>query len=201
MDVPIERTRRIVIRLDDPEQLFYAKPPHPSSPDYTEFTAQPAMDTVRDILLMRLPTRHTRVEIDLVLPAKKLHAGLDEELTTAVRRWVRVQNRMQGEASEVEGVVGRRLFILGALAFLVFQSLSIVVRNHGELWGNIFVNDLGEGLGVASWVMLWVPVQIFTIEAWRSAIARRRFRTLERVSVRTHARETYVSQEAESDTL
>lgn len=186
-----ERTRRIVIHLDEPAQLFTAKPPPPTSPHYTEFTAQPAMETVREILLMRLPRKHTNVEIDLVLPAKQLHPGLDEELTTAVRRWVRVQNRMQGEATEAEGVIGRRLFVVGVLAFLALQALSILVKKYGDFWNDYLVDALGEGLSVTSWVMLWFPVQIFTVEAWRSSIRRRRLRILERVTVRAFDAHTY----------
>lgn len=193
------RTRRIVIRLDDSEQLFTAKPPPPSSSDYTEFTAQPAMDTVREILLMRMPHRHTNVEIDLLLPADRLRPGLDEELTTAVRRWVRVQNRMQGEVTEAEGVVGRRLFIFGVLAFLFLQTLSILVKKYGDALDDYLIDALGEGLSVTSWVMLWFPVQIFTVEVWRSSIKRRRLRILEHVTVRTHARDTYVPSDTDRD--
>jgi len=191
MDGPIGRTRRLVIRLNDPEQLFTADPPPPSSPDYTEFTAQPAMETVREILLMRTPGRHTTIEIDLLLPAEKLHPGLDEDLTAAVRRWVRVQNRMQGEATEAEGVVGRRLFVVGVLAFLLLQTLSILVKKYGDFWNDYLIDALGEGLSVTSWVMLWFPVQIFTVEVWRSTIKRRRLRTLEQVTVRTYDQGTY----------
>lgn len=199
MEVPAERTRRIVIRLDDPEQLFYAKPPHPSSPDYTEFTAQPAMDTVRDILLMRTPRRHTSVEIDLLLPADQLRPGLDEELTSAVHRWVHVQNRIQGEVTEAEGVVGRRLFVVGVLAFLFLQTLSILVKKYGDFWNDYLIDALGEGLSVTSWVMLWFPVQIFTVEVWRSTIKRRRLRTLEQVSVRTYNQRTYRENSSDVD--
>jgi hypothetical protein len=191
-----ERTRRIVIHLEDPAQLFTANPPPPSSPNYTEFTAQPAMETVREVLLMRLPRKHTHVEIDLVLPGKYLHPGLDEELTTAVRRWVRVQSRMQGEATEAEGVIGRRLFVVGVLAFLFLQTLSILVKKYGDFWNDYLIDALGEGLSVTSWVMLWFPVQIFTVEAWRSSIRRRRMRALERIVVRTHAHGTQDDQPA-----
>ena len=51
--------RTIVVRLQRPEQLFEADDVSPMSADYTEFTAQPAMDTVRDVLLMRMPPKDT----------------------------------------------------------------------------------------------------------------------------------------------
>ena len=179
-------TRRIVVHLDRPEQLFVANPPSPTSSKYTEFTAQPAMDTLRDVLLMRLPSRHSEVVLDLVLPAEQVHDGLDAELTEAVRRWVRVQNRMDGESSEAAGVIGRRLFVVGVAAFFVLQTCSIAVKKWADAWDSYVTSAVGEGLSVTSWVMLWFPVQIFTVEAWRGGLRRRRMRVLERLTVVVH---------------
>jgi len=177
-------TRLIVVRLDRPEQLFAASPPSPTSPHYTEFTAQPAMDTVRDMILLHLPRRHTDIVLDVVLPAAAIHPGLDDELTIAVRRWVRVQNTMEGESSEAAGIIGRRLFIFGVLAFFVLQTASIAVKKWADSWDSYLTSTIGEGLSVTSWVMLWFPVQVATVEVWRSSIRRRRMRILERLTVR-----------------
>ena len=179
-------TRRIVVRLDHPDQLFVATPPSPRSPKYTEFTAQPAMDTVRDVILMRLPRRHSEIILDLVLPEEHVRPDMDTELTDAVRRWVRVENRMDGESSEAAGVIGRRLFVFGLIAFFVLQTCSIAVKKWADTWDSYIASAVGEGLSVTSWVMLWFPVQIFTVEAWRSSLRRRRMRTLERISVQVH---------------
>ena len=183
---PSASSRHIVVRLDDAEQLFVARPPSPTSTTYTEFTAQPAMDTIRDVILMRLPRRRGEIVLDLLLPPAQIHPGLDEQLTIAVRRWVRVQNRMEGESSEVAGSIGRRLFIFGLLAFLVLQTASITVKKWADTWNSLPVSAIGEGLSVTSWVMLWFPVQIFTVEAWRNSLRRHRMRTLERMTVRVH---------------
>ncbi len=177
------RLRQFVIRLDRPEQLFEADPISPTSPEYTEYTAQPAMDTVRDLLLMRLPPKDTDVQIDVVLPPDQVRAGLDEELTSAVRRWVRVQNTIDIETTEAGGAVGRRLFVLGLLAFFVLQVSSIWVRNQADEFDSYLVDSVGEGLSVASWVMLWFPLQMATMEVWRAIIRRRRMRVIERVRV------------------
>lgn len=60
------RLRQFVLQLDRPEQLFEADPISPMSARYTEYTAQPAMDTIRDLLLMRMPPRDTAVQIDVI---------------------------------------------------------------------------------------------------------------------------------------
>jgi hypothetical protein len=180
-------TRQLVVRLDRPEQLFTADAVNPMSSAYTEFTAQPAMDTVRDILLMRTPAKAADIELLLILPPDQVREGLEAELTEAVRRWVRVQNLMDVEQTGAGGAIGRRLFLLGVLAFLLLQTTSLVVKQLGDRWDNDLVTAIGEGLSVTSWVMLWFPVQIFTVEAWRNSIRRRRAKVIERMTVRVQA--------------
>ena len=73
------------------------------------------------------------------------------------------------------------------LAFLLLQTTSIIVKQFGDGWENDIVTAVGEGLSVTSWVMLWFPVQIFTMEAWRNSIRRRRANVIERMTVRVQA--------------
>ena len=80
------RVRQFVLRLDRPEQLFVADPIDPMQSTYNEYTAQPAMDTVRDLLLMRMPGRDVEVRVDVMLPPQEIHPGMDEELTTEIGR-------------------------------------------------------------------------------------------------------------------
>ncbi|MEY4136696.1 MAG: hypothetical protein RL205_824 [Actinomycetota bacterium] len=181
-------TREFVVRLDSPEQLFTASPVSPMSDAYTEFTAQPAMETVRDLLLLHSPSKADEVELILVLPDDLVRPGIDAELTTAVRRWIRVQNTIEGESTQAGGAVGRRLFVLGVITFFLLQLASITVRKYGDTVDNYAVDAVAEGLGVISWVMLWFPVQIFTVEAWRGSIRRRRATSIERMTVQVTSR-------------
>ncbi len=183
-------TRTIVVPLDHPEQLFVADFVKPSSRKYSAFTAQPAMDTVRDILLMRMPRKTTDIQLDVVLPADQVTEGLDTQLTDAVRRWVMVQNTMDVESTVADGSIGRRLFLLGFAAFMVLQILSIWVRKLGEDTNDFLLAAIAEALGVISWVMLWFPVQMFTVEVWRASIKRKRMKAMERMTVTVSASPT-----------
>ena len=64
------------------------------------------------------------------------------------------------------------------------------MKKLGDASDDYFIDALGEGLGVASWVMLWFPVQTFTVEVWRSNIRRRRMDVIERMTVAVFAQET-----------
>lgn len=175
--------RQIYVRLSRPEQLFVADRIDPWSAAYTEYTAQPAMVTIRDMLMSRMPRSSQQVHLVVALPAQACRDGLDAELTEAVRRWVRVQNLMEIDTTQADGAVGRRLFAICSMVFMVLQTMSILVKNVGAEVDDYLVDAIGEGLSVASWVMLWFPVQLFTVEVWRSAIRRRRSRILERITV------------------
>lgn len=175
--------QRIVVTLQRPSQLFTSDQVSPTSEAYTEYTAQPAMDTVRDMLMARQPPRDAQIELVIRLPRDQMHEGIHDELTDAVRRWLRVQNILDIDATHAGGAVGRRLLALGIVSFLILQITSIFVRNGGGPDDEYLFDALGEGLSVTSWVMLWFPVQLVTMEVWRSAIRRRRMRIIERITV------------------
>ncbi len=175
--------RTFTVPLDHAGQLFVADPISPTSPAYTEYTAQPAMDTIRDELLMRMPNRNTQVVIEVILPGDQVRPGLSDELTEAVRRWVQVQNKLDVDATEAGGPVSRRLFLFGVLIFLALQMTSYLIKAQAVAIDEYLVNAIGEGLSVASWVMLWFPVQLMTMEVWRAGLRRRRMRVIERVQV------------------
>lgn len=184
-----EPRREIIVELSDPDQLFTAENISPTSPRYTEYTAQPAMDTVRDMLLHRQPRRNQDVELVVVLPSEQITPGLQEQLTTAVRRWVGVQNIIDIDSTEAGGAIGRRLLLLGVSAFMVVQLASIIVKNSGAAWDADLVEAVGEGLSVTSWVLLWFPVQLLTMDVWKSAIRRSRMKVIERMTVRVEAQD------------
>jgi hypothetical protein len=182
--------REITVRLNRPEQLFTADRITPGSPDYTEFTAQPAMDTVRDMLIARMPRHHSEIRLIVLLPETHIRPGLSEELSEAVRRWVRVQNIIDVDTTGAGGAIGRRLFVICMGVFMVLQTVSILVKKLGDGLDNYLIDAVGEGLSVASWVILWFPVQLFTVEVWRSRLRRRRTQVIDRITVTVQAQTT-----------
>lgn len=180
-------TREIVVRLEQPGQLFIANDISPLSPRYTEYTAQPAMQTVRDLLLMRPPASETTIDVVVMLPPEQITDGLDAQLTEAARRWIRVQNALEGEETGAGTAVARRMLLVGSVMFVLVQALAIWISARADTTGRTLPSALAEALSVASWVMLWFPVQAFTVEAWRSMIRRRRIRAMERLVVRVEA--------------
>lgn len=174
---PPQHVRTFTVRLRSPHQLFRTSAVDPMSPEYSEFTAVPALDTIRELVIAS-PTRHHRIRLVLELPASEVTPGLADELTVAIDRYLDVATALDTDAARASGPISRRLLLLSAGAFMVVQLTAIWVRNVGDATGADLLQALGEGLTVASWVLLWVPIQLLTVESWRSRLRSRRLAAL-----------------------
>lgn len=70
MDAPL------TIRLQDPRQLFEVLPVDPMTDDYTPFTAQPALVSLRDRMLRQSRRAAPGTTLTVVLPEHQVRDGL-----------------------------------------------------------------------------------------------------------------------------
>jgi hypothetical protein len=172
------------VRLDHPDQLFKADDISPSDPRYTEYTAQPALDTVREELLIKTLPKDQPVELILEIPQEYIHASSEKQLNEAVHRYLQVENKLDQESFQSRGPVVRRLLVVSIVVFFSIQMVSITIKNLTNSEDYYLTDSLAEGLAVTSWVILWVPVQFLTVDAWQRRLRRRRLGTINRMQVR-----------------
>jgi hypothetical protein len=143
--------------LERPEQLFVADPPLPSSPAYNRYTVEPALAVVRrEAWRIRA---HEDVVLDVALPASVLHDALADELTAAARRWMAVADEVDASEGEAATVLGRRTLLPALGLFVALTVVSLVVLAVARATDELVVRVIGQGLGVAAWVVLWTPVE------------------------------------------
>lgn len=172
---------RFEIGLERPGQLFTADPPPPTSPVYSRFTVEPALEVVRrESWRLR---RHDPVVIDLALPADEVHPNLADELTGAARRWFAVADDVDTSVGRAETVVGVRTFLPSLALFFALILVSFVVVHFANRFGDSFVRALGQGLTVAAWVILWVPVERVSSDTISRRARRRRAAALATATV------------------
>ncbi len=176
------------VRLDHPGQLFKADDISPSDPRYTEYTAQPALDTVREELLIKTLPKNQPVELLLELPAEHIHPSTEAQLNEAVHRYLQVENKLDQESFQSRGPVVRRLLVVSLAVFFAIQMVSITIKNLTNSDDYYVTDSISEGLAVTSWVILWVPVQFLTVDAWQRSLRRRRLGTINRMQVRLVSR-------------
>ncbi len=151
------RDVRITMALERPEQLFVADPPLPTSPAYNRFTVEPALAVVRREA-WRIRAHHD-VVLDVVLPAEQVHDGLADELTGAARRWMAVADEIDASEGEAATVLGRRNLLPAVGLFAGLTFVSVLVLALARATDELVVRVVGQGLGVAAWVVLWTPVE------------------------------------------
>ena len=176
------------VRLDHPGQLFKADDISPTDPRYTEYTAQPALDTVREELLIKTLPKNQPVELLLELPAEHIHPSTEAQLNEAVHRYLQVENKLDQESFQSRGPVVRRLLVVSIAVFFSIQMVSITIKNLTNSDDYYVTDSISEGLAVTSWVILWVPVQFLTVDAWQRSLRRRRLGTINRMQVRLVSR-------------
>lgn len=175
------------VRLDHPGQLFKADDISPTDPRYTEYTAQPALDTVREELLIKTLPKDQPVELLLEVPEEHIHPTTETQLNEAVHRYLFVESKLDQESFQSRGPVFRRLLVVSVIVFFAIQVIAITVKNLTNAEDYYITDSLSEGLAVTSWVILWVPVQFLTVDAWQRNLRRRRLRAINRMQVRVVA--------------
>ena len=55
------------------------------------------------------------------------------------------------------------MFVFAFIALSIFLGLSGVAFDQGTRLGD----TLGEALVIAGWVMLWIPIEMLSIDLWK----------------------------------
>ena len=105
-----------------------------------------------------------------------------------MHRYLQVENKLDQESFQSRGPVVRRLLVVSLAVFFAIQMVSITIKNLTNSEDYYVTDSISEGLAVTSWVILWVPVQFLTVDAWQRSLRRRRLGTINRMQVRLVSR-------------
>lgn len=174
----------LTIRLQDPRQLFEALPVDPMTDDYTAFTAQPALVTLHDRMLRQKSRPNVQATLTVVLPDHQIRPDLAEDLTEAVHRWAKVRSELDERALQVEVQMGKRQALVHVVLFLLLQATAIVLRQSFAQLDEPFLESIAEGVSIASWVLLWFPIDVVLGGIWGARSSRAASRALANMSVK-----------------
>lgn len=152
------------LRLLQVEHLFSAPGLSPFSPEYREHNYTSGIEFIADELYAN--TSYNRVRLTLVLPPDQITPGLETEIRTAIGRYCR------GRLKDIEHQIhasrwrGRRALLLAILALIVFTSAAILLASVITPENAIILGVVSEGLAIAAWVALWVPLEMLLFTVW-----------------------------------
>ena len=166
----------LTLRLKDPHHLFEAPGLSPFSPDYREHNYTSGIEFIADELYAN--TSYNRVRLTLVLPPDQITPGLELEVMHAVDRYCR------GRLKDIEHQIhasrwrGRRALLLAFLALFVFTGGAILLASVITPQNVIVLGVISEGLAIAAWVALWVPLEMLLFTVWEYRLDRKIYRLL-----------------------
>jgi len=175
----------IEISLRDPAQLFTTIEVDPRSTDYGEYAVRPAIESVRDALVVDPPSGDGSIELRISLPRASITPGLDAELTAAVRRWADVELEVDARRSGATWARARRMTVAVVALFLLVQLVTLAIRRAATAVDNDIVAALAEGVSVVGWVLLWFPIDSYLVERSRRSTRGRLSAAFGRLVVRT----------------
>jgi len=158
---PLRRRNDVAITLPlrTADDLFKDPDVDPFSPGYERYGDRPGIDVISGVLRIERPVSsvHTTVE---------LAAGFDEapgaQAGDAVRRYCHVKIAdLEQELREIRRY-GAWALVLGFLAVLVLNAIARTLDSSDDNT----LQSISQGVQVASWVVLWFPVNLLVYDRW-----------------------------------
>ena len=167
----------ITLRLPTLESLFVAPGVGPFSPEYEAYGDRPGIEVIASRL--RSERARSRVRATIELPSAAIQPALERRAADAVRRYCRVQT--DDLSREVRDVTrhGIRALLVGLLAVLVLNSAAKPLESSGDPLLEVFA----DGLGVTSWVILWLPIGLLVYDRWYYIRDRKIYRRMQQMEI------------------
>jgi hypothetical protein len=150
----------IVLPLHAIEHLFTAPDLDPFDAEYETYAEKPGIEVIATAL--RAEGWDGKNAATLVVPGDEVTPTLEQGTREAVARYCRT--RIADLRLELQRVrrFGIRALLFGAVAVLVLNLAAWPISDSG----NPLIEALSQGLQVASWVTLWLPINLLVYDRW-----------------------------------
>jgi hypothetical protein len=156
------------VRLLRIEDLFRPPDLDPFRPEHAGYDERSGVEQLLGAL--RLAKRRASATVTIELPDEAADPDLGERARAAMDRYCRRKIALLDDEVEDTWRFGLRSLIWGFLAVVVLNAIA-----------NSFDDDsdpIAQGLSVAAWVILWVPVHLLVYDLYYYRRDRRAYRAL-----------------------
>jgi hypothetical protein len=157
------------VRLLRIEDLFQAPELDPFLPEQDGYDERPGIDQMVSRLYLAKPKATATVTIELP-EDRELPPDAEERARAAMRRYCRRKIALIDDEIEASRRFGYRSLLWGFVAVIVLNGLAQAIDDDWD--------PVAQGLSVASWVILWVPVNLLVYDLFYYRRDRRAHRAL-----------------------
>ena len=179
-------TLRVTLRLKTIDHLFVEPDLSPFDPYYAPYSFAAGMDYL--IGEMQRRPSATRIELTVMLPPDQIETqpGLEARTREAIGRYAEAWATSVRQTQDIEGIRARRVLGVAALFFAVANVVYLWYGQTGSVLSisGILLDVAVEGLGVASWVVIWWPLDQLLHASWQHRLDERSYRSLQGIHLR-----------------
>jgi hypothetical protein len=114
-----------------------------------------------------------------VLPAPAIAPDLEQRAADAVRRYCAVKLSELGDDLRQLERHGWRMLIAGLVAVLVLNTIAKPLQDSSDS----ILELIADGLQIAAWVTLWVPINLLVYDRWYSRRDQQIYRELRAMEI------------------
>jgi hypothetical protein len=156
------------VRLLRIEDLFRPPELDPFRPEHARYDERSGVDQM--LAALRPARRKATATVTIELPDRALPADAQERARAAIDRYCRRKIDLLDEEIEDTRRFGIRALIWGFIAVVVLNGIASGIEDDWD--------PIAQGLSVASWVILWVPVNLLVYDLFYYRRDRRAYRAL-----------------------
>jgi hypothetical protein len=140
------------LRLQSVHDLFRTPLISPMSEDYHPYSNIPGVEFIAKEFMGRRGVRS--IDLTLFLPASEIEPDLEMRVRAGISRYCDSRIKDIDEDLAVLRTQVRQTLLIAVAAWFVLIGLAQVLSRVDQAVFDI----LGQGLGVAAWVLLWFPL-------------------------------------------
>lgn len=161
------------LRMHRIEHLFEEPHLDPFAPDQEAYDTRAGLE--RMLSAVRRAKRKAPVSVTVELPPEAITPQLEDRASAALNRECRRKLAVLDDELEAVWRLGIKALLWGILAVMVLNGLAGAI---GDQEAGSLEEAVASGLSVASWVILWVPVNLLVYDRWYYRRDRRAYRRL-----------------------
>lgn len=175
--MPNVKPFEITLQLAEIEHLFVKPNISPLSEHYQVYYYTAGIEFISDELYA--DPSHDSVKLRILLPAAQITHDLQAQTQAAVARYC--QGRLTDVNHDIHATLwrGRRALALALLALFVLVGASRVIDSDI----NVFRQVISEGLSIAAWVSLWVPLDMLIFKVWEHRLDKKIYTLLSKMQI------------------